>query len=440
MKYFGTDGIRGIANKELTCEIAFKLGQYLGYKFTNKNILIGSDTRLSKDMLEASLCAGITSMGANAYLAKIISTPGVSYLVKNNDFIGGIMISASHNPYYDNGLKVFNENGVKISESLELEIEDYLDNKIKLDVVDGENLGQVFDYTKEIDSYLTYLASTINVDLSKMNIIVDTANGSASKLANLLFDKLNINYKIINSDYNGKNINLNCGSTHLEELQKKVKEGNYDLGIAFDGDADRMLAIASNGDIIDGDYIIYICAKYLASTNRLNKDTVVCTIMANMGLFKALDKLNIKYEKTQVGDKYVYEVMEKENYQLGGEQSGHIIFKEFASTGDGMLSALQLMAALSYLKTDAQSIMQEVTIFPQVLKNVKVKDKKTLLKNQNLLDEVSKVENELANEGRVLLRASGTEPLVRVMVEASSIDLCNKYVDYLVSIVEELDK
>lgn len=440
MKYFGTDGIRGIANSELTSEIAFKVGQFLGHEYEGQNILIGTDTRLSKDMLETSLCAGITSMGANAYLAKVISTPGVSYLVKNNDFAAGIMISASHNPYYDNGLKVFNEEGAKISESLELAIESYLDGKTALPTVASEDLGQIFDYTAAIESYLNYLSQTITTPLKPLKIVVDTANGSASKLVGRLFAKLKINYQLINSNYDGKNINLNCGSTNLAGLQKKVKKGGYDLGIAFDGDADRMLAVAGDGSIIDGDYIIYICAKYLNALNKLNKHTVVTTIMANMGLYQALDKLHIKHVATQVGDKYVYEAMAAHDYRLGGEQSGHIIFKDYAATGDGMLSALQLIAALSYFDLSAEEIMQEVTIFPQVLENVSVKDKQALLKNKNLLAEVAKVEQELNNRGRVLLRASGTEPLVRIMVEAGTLEQCQHYVNYLVSVVKKLTK
>ncbi|MDR3215511.1 MAG: phosphoglucosamine mutase [Bacilli bacterium] len=438
MNYFGTDGIRGIANTQLSPSIAFKLGQYLGYKYQGKKILIGSDTRLSKDMLEASLCAGLTSMGANAYLVHVISTPGVSFLVKNNDFEAGIMISASHNPFYDNGLKVFNAQGEKISSELEKEIEDYLDDKIKLSLVDSSLLGQIFDYTSHINSYLNYLKDSINHDLSSFNIIVDCANGSASCLIGPLLDSLNITYKLINNEYDGKNINLNCGSTHLSMLQEAMVQDHYDLGIAFDGDADRMLALNSKGDILDGDYIIYICAKYLALNNRLNNKTVVSTIMANMGFFKALDKLGLNYVKTKVGDKYVYEEMALHDYQLGGEQSGHIIFKEFASTGDGMLSALQLLNALKELDTTIDEVALELIKYPQVLINVEVNDKDLVFNNTIVQAAIVEVEKALKDEGRVLLRASGTEPLIRVMVEANKLELAQQYGNYLVDIINQV--
>lgn len=437
-KYFGTDGIRGVANEELTAMIAFKVGQYLGYTFKKENIIIGSDTRLSKDMFESALCAGITSAGANAYLVGVVSTPAVSYLIKNNDFKAGIMISASHNPYYDNGIKIFNAEGQKITVEFEDEIEMYLDDKVSIELAQRDDIGHVTDFSSNITQYLDFLSQTVKHDLSKFNIVVDCANGSASDLAHLVFDKLNIKHDIIFNKPDGYNINVDCGSTHLDNLVNEVKTKKYDLGIAFDGDADRMLAVDSQGNIIDGDLILYICGKYLKDENKLKDNTIVTTVMSNIGLYKALDKLSIKYEKTAVGDKYVYENMLENDYRLGGEQSGHIIFKDYASTGDGMLSALQLLDAIADSNKSIDELAAQVVIYPQLLQNVRVNDKNVVLESKELQEAVTKVEEELHGDGRVLLRPSGTEPLVRVMVEASSIELCQKHVDYLVGIVETI--
>ena len=437
-KYFGTDGIRGVANEELTAKIAFEVGQYLGYTFKGEKILIGMDTRMSKDMLEAALCAGITSAGANAYTTKVISTPGVSYLVKTEGFKAGIMISASHNPYYDNGIKVFNEKGEKISAELETNIEKYLDGNLSIALANRAEIGQVINYEHAIAKYLDYLVSTVNQDLSMFNVIIDCANGASSALATKLFTALNVKHEIIFNQPDGFNINVDCGSTHLKNLQAKVKEGNVDLGIAFDGDADRMLAVDSKGNVVDGDLILYVLAKHLKQAHRLNNDTLVTTVMSNIGLYKALDKIDIKYEKTAVGDKYVYENMVQYNNSLGGEQSGHIIFKEYASTGDGMLSAIQLLAAIATSNKTLSELISEVTIYPQLLENVSVSDKEKVLTSTLLHDEVKKVEEALHGDGRVLLRASGTEPLIRVMVEASSAELCKKHVDYLVKVVQSI--
>jgi len=437
-KYFGTDGIRGVANEQLTASMAFKVGQYLGYTFKGGNILIGMDTRMSKDMLEAALCAGITSAGANAKTLKVISTPGVSYLIKEGNFDAGIMISASHNPYYDNGIKVFNNQGEKIHALLEEEIEKYLDDEITIELANRDEIGTVADYQEHIQKYLNYLVSTSKQDLSKFNIIVDCANGSASNLAKKVFAKLNVKCKIIFNEPDGHNINVDCGSTHLKKLIEKVKANNVDLGIAFDGDADRMLAVDKEGNIIDGDLILYICAKYLKAHGKLNNDVLVTTVMSNIGLYKALEKENIKYEKTAVGDKYVYENMVTYDNSLGGEQSGHIIFKEYSSTGDGMLSAIQLLDAIAYSNITLEELAGQVTIYPQLLINVRVEDKDKVLNSELLKAEVLKVEEQLHGDGRVLLRASGTEPLVRVMVEASSDELCKKYTDYLVDVVKSI--
>ncbi|MEG0687051.1 MAG: phosphoglucosamine mutase, partial [Erysipelotrichales bacterium] len=377
-KYFGTDGIRGVANEGLKVETAFKVGQFLGYIYKNEKILIGSDTRISKDMFEAALCAGITSAGADAYVVGVVSTPGVSYLIKNNTFKAGIMISASHNPYYDNGIKVFNERGEKISADLEAEIEQYIDGEISI-VLSKDNIGKVVDYSQRVDDYLDYLVSTSKYDISQFNVIFDCANGSASALALRLFERLNVNCRIIHNKPDGYNINVECGSTHLDSLISEVTKSGVDLGIAFDGDADRMLAVDSRGNIIDGDYILYICGMYLKDNKKLNHNKVVTTVMSNIGLYKAFDNVNIEYEKTAVGDKYVYECMNKENYSLGGEQSGHIIFKDYASTGDGMLSAIQLLNAIKDSGKSIEQLCDEVTIYPQLLENVRVEDKDKVL-------------------------------------------------------------
>lgn len=437
-KYFGTDGIRGVANEELSAEIAYKIGEYLGCHFENENILIGSDTRISKDMLETALCAGITSYQTNAHLLKVATTPSVSYLCAQGDYHIGIMISASHNPYYDNGIKIFNENGEKISEAIETEIEQYLNAMISLNEKSCEKIGRVEDVSYLLDNYLDYLKTTINIDLSDFKVVVDCANGSASVLAQKLFDSINLDAIYLSNQPDGYNINVECGSTHLEQLKNAVKEDNFDLGIAFDGDADRMLAVDRMGNEINGDKIMYICAKYLKKRNLLNNNYVVTTIMSNIGLYKALERLDIEYLKTKVGDKYVYEAMKKDNYSLGGEQSGHIIFNDYANTGDGLLSALQLMAAIKDSGQSLNLLLQEIDEYPQMLINVKVNDKDKVLNSEVLKQEIALIEEQLADEGRILIRASGTEPLIRVMVEAKSDEITKQYTNYLVEIVKKI--
>lgn len=438
-KYFGTDGIRGIANEQLSADIAFKIGQYLGYLYPGKNILIGSDTRVSKDMLEAALCAGLTSYKANAHLLKVCTTPSVSYLTNKMDYEIGIMISASHNPFYDNGIKLFNNKGEKISSEIESEIEKYIDGLVTLDKTSQDNIGRVEDVTYLLDDYLLFLKNSVDINLDNFNIVVDTANGSASYLAKKLFDMYQINAIYINNYPNGYNINEKCGSTHLEHLKSEVIKNKADLGIAFDGDADRMLAIDSSGNEINGDKIIYLCAKFLKSKNKLTNNHVVTTIMSNIGLYKALDNIGINYIKANVGDKYVYEQMKLHNYSLGGEQSGHIIFSEYANTGDGLLSALMLLAAIKDTNQPLDDILNEVFEYPQLLVNVKVEDKNKVLNSEELKNEVALIENQLAGDGRVLLRASGTEPLIRVMVEAKNDELMEKYVNHLVEVVKKIN-
>lgn len=438
MKYFGTDGVRGVANEKLTALMAFKIGQYLGYSFAGNNIIIGSDTRASKDMFASALSAGLTSAGANVYLVGVCPTPCISYLTKNRDFKAGIMISASHNPFYDNGIKIFNEFGEKINASLEKAIEEYIDDLRSIKLATSQEIGQVIDYSQGIEDYLSYLMSTTNQDLSNFKILVDCANGSASYISVELLEKLNIKADIIACQPDGYNINFDCGSTHLENLTKAIKNGSYDLGIAFDGDADRMLVVDNQGHHIDGDLIMYVCALALIQQNRLKDNSIVTTVMSNLGFYNALDNAGIKYEQTAVGDKYVYERLVEKDLSLGGEQSGHIIFKEYASTGDGLLSMIQLLSALNYLEKDLTSILSAVEIYPQILVNVKVEDKDLILNDESLKARIVEIEKELDKKGRVLLRASGTEPLIRVMVEANDKHLCEKYTDELVKLVQEI--
>ncbi|WP_423363108.1 phosphoglucosamine mutase [Mycoplasma sp. P36-A1] len=439
-KYFGTDGVRGVANEKLTAAMAFKIGEYLGHVYQGNKVIIGSDTRISKDMLRASLCAGLTSQGVDVCNVGVVSTPCVSYLTKNDKFKAGIMISASHNPYYDNGIKIFNEKGEKISAELENEIEDFIDNKIDLKHTSRDHIGRIIEYNDHVNYYLDNIISTVEEDLSSFKIAVDCANGSASQIVSKVLSDLNINAYIIDNKPDGYNINVDSGSTHLNNIANFVKKNEgFDLGLAFDGDADRVLAVDEEGNEVDGDQIMYICARYLKEKDKLVNNTIVTTVMSNIGLYKALDKHNIAYDVVSVGDKYVYESLKKNKLSLGGEQSGHIIFNEYANTGDGMLSGIQLLNALKYFNKSLNMMLKELTVYPQLLKNVRVVDKDKVLNNELLLTKVTEVENTLKDNGRVLLRASGTEPLIRVMVEAASDEEAKKYVDVLVDIIEGIE-
>ena len=442
-KYFGTDGIRGYANASLDVNRAFLVGQYLGYHFNkihpNCKILVGKDTRLSSDMFENAIAAGATSTGANVYLLSTCPTPCVAYLVKNEDFVCGIMISASHNPYYDNGIKVFSHDGVKISAQLEDQIEKYIDQVTSIELASGDKIGRVYNYDSGLTTYLDYIGSQFDFKLDKFKIAVDCANGSSVTTAEKLLKKMGAVCTIINDQPDGLNINTNCGSTHPQGLQQLVKSSDYDLGLAFDGDADRLIVVDANGDLVDGDYILYICGKYLSVNNRLNKNTIVTTVMANLGLFKSLDALNIDTDITGVGDKYVYESMVKNDYILGGEQSGHIIFKQHATTGDGLLTALKLLEVMYYENKSIVELSKDLKIFPQLLINTVVKDKEFILNNEEIVSEVKKIEVELGNNGRILVRPSGTEMLIRVMVEAESDELCSKYTKRVVDIIERIN-
>lgn len=439
-KYFGTDGVRGRANEGLTLDMAIQIGQYLGMyygKEKHARILIGKDTRLSGDMFELGLAAGATSMGAQVYLLGVCPTPAVSYLIQKERFDCGIMVSASHNPYYDNGIKVFNHNGEKMEEEVLLQIEDYIDGKSELTLNTGDKIGEYFEWQDGLEIYMSWLKEIVPVDLSGFKIAVDNANGSATSTAIETLDSLGATVEAISNSPNGININKNCGSTHPEKLQQMVKEGDYDIGLAFDGDADRLIAVNAKGELVDGDYILYICSRYMKSVNRLNKNMCVTTVMANLGLYNALDANKIDYVQTPVGDKYVFEEMQKNDYYLGGEQSGHIIFYENAVTGDGLLTALKLLEIMKNTGKSLEELSEGLFIYPQLLKNVKVNDKEAALKDEALWKVVKEVEDELKDEGRILVRPSGTEPLVRVMVEAKTDELCQQYVQRVVDFIEE---
>ena len=441
-KYFGTDGFRGEANVTLTVE-QYKVGRFLGWYYGQKNpeekcrIVIGKDTRRSSYRFEYSLVAGLTASGADAYLLHVTTTPSVSYVVRTEDFNCGIMISASHNPYYDNGIKVINEKGEKLEESVIEKIESYLDGETEeIPFATKENIGRTVDFAAGRNRYIGYLISIATRSFKNKKVGLDCANGSASAIAKNVFDALGAETYVINNEPNGLNINTDCGSTHIHVLQDFVKEHHLDVGFAYDGDADRCIAVDENGEIVDGDKIMYVCGKYMKEQGSLVNNTIVTTVMSNFGLYKALDREGISYEKTAVGDKYVYENMSANGHCLGGEQSGHIIFSKNATTGDGILTSLKVMEAMLEKKQSLDKLASEVEIFPQVLKNVKVKDKKAAQDDPAVQAEVAKVTESLGNDGRILLRQSGTEPVVRVMVEASSLEICEKYVDQVIEVMK----
>ncbi|MEG0177312.1 MAG: phosphoglucosamine mutase [Anaerorhabdus sp.] len=439
-RYFGTDGIRGKANVNLDVERAFKVGRYLAYYYKQKGlgkILIGKDTRLSSSMFEMALAAGATANGADVYLLGYCPTPAVAYLVMHKDFDCGVMISASHNPYYDNGIKVFNHDGVKLDSNIEGLIEDYIDGKEELEYATDDKIGKVVNYQTGLELYLDWLEQTYPTKLTGLKLAVDCANGSASTTAVQLLTRLGASVSVIHNDPTGVNINNKCGSTHPEELQEKVKNGNFDLGLAFDGDADRLIAVDADGNFVTGDHVIYICSKYLKEKGELNKNTTVTTVMANLGLFKALEKAGIQTSITAVGDKYVYEDMVKNDYVVGGEQSGHIIFKRHLTTGDGLQTALNLLQIMVETKKPIADLYEGLKIYPQLLVNVPVNNKEAALKDEDILKEVDAVTASLAGNGRILVRPSGTEPLVRVMVEAENDTLCHDYVYQVVRVIEK---
>lgn len=439
-KYFGTDGFRGEANEVLTVEHAFKVGRYLGWYYGQEHkarVVIGKDTRRSSYMFEYALAAGLTASGAGAYLLHVTTTPSVSYVTRTEDFDCGIMISASHNPFYDNGIKIINGKGHKMEAEVEEKIEAYIDGKTdELPLAKKENIGRTIDYAAGRNRYIGHLISLATRSFKDMRIGLDCANGSAFAIAKSVYDALGAKTYVINHEPDGTNINTNCGSTHIEVLQEFVKEKKLDIGFAFDGDADRCIAVDENGNVVDGDLILYVCGKYLKEQGRLNGDTIVTTIMSNLGLYKACDKAGIKYEKTAVGDKYVYENMVKNNFCLGGEQSGHIIFSKHATTGDGILTSLMVMEVVMEKKLSLAKLTEDVKIYPQLLKNVRVADKKTARENPQVVKAVEAVTEALGDDGRILVRESGTEPVIRVMVEAATDELCEKYVDQVIDVMK----
>lgn len=441
-KYFGTDGVRGIANTELTPEFAFKLGRFGGYVLTKDaakpKVLVGRDTRISGHMLEGALVAGLLSTGAEVMRLGVISTPGVAYLTRALSGQAGVMISASHNPVGDNGIKFFGNDGFKLSDDQEKEIEELLDNEEdELPRPTGEDLGMVNDYFEGGQKYMQFLKQTVDEDdFADIHIALDCAHGATSSLAPHLFGDLEANISTIGTSPNGININQGVGSTHPEALIELVKEKGADVGLAFDGDGDRLIAVDENGIVIDGDQIMFICAKYLKEDARLRQNTAVATVMSNLGFFKALEHEEIEYEQTPVGDRYVMEAMRKGDYNLGGEQSGHIIFLDHTTTGDGMLSALQLVNIMKATEKPLSELAGEMKKFPQCLVNVKVTDKTLVASNERVIEEIQKVEEEMNGEGRVLVRPSGTEPLVRVMVEAKTEELCDAYAGRVADVVE----
>ena len=438
-KYFGTDGFRGEANKNLNIRHALAIGEFLGYyfkkNFNNNKFVIGRDTRLSGSMFEEALASGINSAGGDVYLLGVTTTPSVAYLAKIEGFACGIMISASHNPYYDNGIKLINSNGEKMEEDIILKIEDYIDSKIEIEYASKNKIGRTFNASELVSKYEKHLIS-LGANLNGIKIGLDLANGSATRSALNVFKALGANPVIINSNPNGLNINNNCGSTHIEGLAELVKKEKLDCGFAYDGDADRCLLVDNKGNILSGDHIMYIYAKYLKSKNELSNNTVVTTVMSNFGLYKALDENNIKYAKTKVGDKYVYEYMKENDCVIGGEQSGHIIFIKNASTGDGILTSLKILEVMVKEKKNLNELTAGLDIYPQVLINVRVNDKKEAQNDIDVKASIAKVEKELGESGRILVRESGTEPLIRVMVEAKSQDLCNKLAGEVVVVIK----
>ena len=447
-RYFGTDGFRGEANKNLTVEHAYKVGRFIGWYYhqmTGKKckVVIGKDTRRSSYMFEYSLVAGLTASGADAYLLHVTTTPSVSYVTRTEDFDCGIMISASHNPFYDNGIKLINGNGEKMDEKTISYIEDYIDGKLNLfgeEMTDvpfavREEIGCTVDYAAGRNRYVGYLISLATYSYKNMRVGLDCANGSSWMIAKSVFDALGAKTYVINAEPDGTNINNHAGSTHIEVLQKFVKDNNLDVGFAYDGDADRCIAVDEKGNVVDGDLILYIYGKYMKERGKLLNNTVVTTIMSNFGLYKAFDEAGINYEKTAVGDKYVYENMVQNGHRIGGEQSGHIIFSKYATTGDGILTSMKMMEVILAKKLPLSKLAEPVTIYPQVLKNVRVKSKPEAQNDLDVQEAVAKVAEMLGDTGRILVRESGTEPVIRVMVEAETESLCEKYVDEVIDVI-----
>ncbi|MCD7808187.1 MAG: phosphoglucosamine mutase [Erysipelotrichaceae bacterium] len=439
-KYFGTDGFRGEANVDLTVEHAYLVGRYLGWyysRYHKAQIVIGKDTRRSSYMFEYSLVAGLTASGADVYLLHVTTTPSVSYVVRSENFDCGIMISASHNPYYDNGIKIIDGNGYKLDAKIENLIEKYIDGlSDPIPFATKDNIGRTIDYSMGRNRYIGYLMSIPMRAFKNKRVGLDCANGSSSAIAKAVFDALGAKTYVINNDPDGLNINENCGSTHIEVLQNYVRENGLDCGFAYDGDADRCIAVDEYGRVVNGDMILYICGCEMKRKNELVHNTIVTTVMSNFGLYKSLDKVGINYEKTAVGDKYVNENMVKNGHVIGGEQSGHIIFSKHATTGDGILTSLKIMETMVENKKTLAQLCDGIEVYPQLLINVRVKDKKAAQEDADVQKAIHEVEEKLGNNGRILVRESGTEPVVRVMVEALSDELCHEYVLKVVNTIK----
>ena len=440
-KYFGTDGFRGEANVDLTVEHAYTVGRYLGWYYSQNHkarIVIGKDTRRSSYMFEYALVAGLTASGADVYLLHVTTTPSVSYVVRSEEFDCGIMISASHNPYYDNGIKIINGKGHKLEAEVESLIEKYIDGlSDPIPYATKDKIGKTVDYSMGRNRYIGYLMSIPTRAFKDIRVGLDCANGSSSAIAKSVFDALGAKTYVINNQPDGTNINTNCGSTHIEVLQKFVIENGLDVGFAYDGDADRCIAVDEFGRVVNGDLILYVCGLEMKSKGELLNNTIVTTVMSNFGLYKSLDKVGINYEKTAVGDKYVYENMVQNGHCIGGEQSGHIIFSKHATTGDGILTSLKVMETMVENKKTLAQLIEPVEIYPQLLINVRVNDKKKAQEDPDVQKAVKEVEEALGDEGRILVRESGTEPVIRVMVEAQSDEICHEYVLKVVNKIKE---
>ncbi len=440
-RYFGTDGFRGEANVTLTVEHAFKVGRFLGWYYGKKQgkrakVIIGKDTRRSSYMLEDALSCGLTASGADVYLLHVTTTPSVAYVTRTEDFDCGVMISASHNPYYDNGIKLINSRGEKMDEGTIADVEAYLDGEVdEVPYATRDELGQTTDYSAGRNRYVGYLISLATRSYRGVRVGLDCANGSSWMLAKNVFNALGAKTYVIHDEPDGLNINLDCGSTHIDALREFVLAKHLDIGFAFDGDADRCIAVDEKGNVVDGDLIMYLCACYMKERGQLLGNTVVTTVMSNFGLYKALDAAGIDYEKTAVGDKYVYENMVKNHFRIGGEQSGHIIFSQYATTGDGILTAIKVMEVLMEKKMPLSELASPVRIYPQVLKNIKVRSKPEAQNDPDVQAAVAAVAEKLGDTGRILVRESGTEPVIRVMVEADTEEICNEYVDSVLAVI-----
>lgn len=442
MKYFGTDGFRGRANEGLNVDHAYKIGRFIGWYYGAKQsrkarIIIGKDTRRSSYMFESALVSGLVASGADAYMLHVIPTPGVSYEVVDGAFDCGVMITASHNPFTDNGIKLVNKEGYKMDEDVLEQVESYIDGEFDVPLATGDAIGRTVDYMQGRNRYISSLIASCGFSLQGLKIGLDCANGAASSVARPVFDALGAETHVINNAPNGLNINVDCGSTHIDQLQRFVVQNGLDVGFAYDGDADRCLAVDERGHVVDGDLILYVCGTYLNKYGRLAKQTVVTTVMSNFGLFKAFDDAGLSYEKTNVGDKYVYACMNENEYSLGGEQSGHIIFGDLAKTGDGILTSLRIMEVLRAEREKLSELTRPVTLYPQQLVNVRVTDKEAAMQSPKVNDAVAAAEKFLEGNGRVLVRASGTEPLVRVLAEAPTDELCQQANQIVLDALEE---